>query len=187
LDDSDFEFGVTPFYFLRHGETFETERGILQGQNDTRLNPKGRESAVRAAEALDSVLLRSIYASSLRRAWDTASILSVLKGVPAFPLPGVMERDWGPYQGFPKEMRPKDANPRQAESMDSFRSRVLSAIKSIRGPSPVLIVAHSGVFRVLCSSIGLSEDPAVTVASGMVVKFQPPSKPGANWRLNLVG
>ena len=52
LEQTRFEFGVTPFYFLRHGETRETERGIVQGQNDTRLIAKGRQSAVKAAGAL---------------------------------------------------------------------------------------------------------------------------------------
>jgi len=184
---ADFEFGVHPFYFLRHGATYETERGILQGQNDTRLTPKGRDSAVKAAEALDSVLLRSIYASSLHRAWQTASILSVLKGVPVFPLPGLMERYWGPYQGFPKEMRSTQPDTKGIETMEEFRTRVMTAMESIRGPSPVLIVAHSGVFRVLCHQIGISTDPAVTVESGLVVKFEPSQGPNHSWHLSIVG
>ena len=182
-----FEFGVTPFYFLRHGETRETEQGLNQGQNDTRLIPKGRKSALKAVEALDGVLLRSIYASPLKRAWETASIVSTLTGVPVFPLPGLMERNWGPYQGLPKERRPACSDASSVEGLEAFSSRILAAMRSISGPSPVLVVAHSGVFRLLCHHTGLSDDPAVTLASGMVLKLAPPEGQRRSWHISVVG
>jgi probable phosphoglycerate mutase len=187
LDELRFEFGVTPFYFLRHGETRETERGIVQGQNDTRLIAKGRQSAVKAAGALDGVLLRSIYASPLKRAWETASILSILRGVPVFPAPGLMERNWGPYQGLHKELRPSDPSAGTVESREAFAKRVIAAMRSISGPSPLVVVAHSGVFRVLCGHLGHSDDPAVTVPSGLVVRFEPPRDRRQGWHLSAVG
>ncbi|NNG03767.1 MAG: histidine phosphatase family protein [Inquilinus sp.] len=187
LEASSFEFGVTPFYFLRHGETRENEEGIVQGQNDTRLIAKGRQSAQRAGEALGGVLLRSIYASPLERAWQTATIVSILTGVPAFPMPGLMERNWGPYQGGPKDLRPAEPDPEAVESHDDFSSRVLTAMRSINGPSPVLVVAHSGVFRVLCRHAKLSENPAVSVSSGMAVKFEPPGAQRRRWHISVVG
>ncbi len=187
MEGPEFEFGVTPFYFLRHGETRESEKGILQGQNDTRLIAKGRESALKAVDALDGVLLRSIYASPLKRAWETASIVSTLTGVPVFPLPGLMERNWGPYQGLPKEMRPTRSDAGSVEGLEDFSLRILAALRSISGPSPVLIVAHSGVFRLLCHHTGLSDDPAVTLASGMVLKFAPPEGQRRHWHISVVG
>lgn len=187
VEDLSFEFGVTPFYFLRHGETRESEAGIVQGQNDTRLIAKGRQSALTAAKALDGILLRSIHASPLDRTWQTASIVSVLRGVPAFPVPGLMERNWGPYQGLPKEMRPKRPDADSVESLDAFSSRVLAAMRSISGPSPVLVVAHSGVFRLLCNHTGLTDNPSVSLASGMVLKFVPPGDRGPGWHIEVVG
>lgn len=187
LEPSHFEFGVTPFYFLRHGETRETERGIVQGQNDTRLIAKGRQSAVRAAGALDGVLLRSIHASPLKRAWETASILSLLRGVPVFPVPGLMERNWGPYQGLHKKLRPADPRAETVESREAFAKRVIGAMRSITGPAPLVVVAHSGVFRVLCGHMGLSDDPSVTVPSGLVVRLEPPGDRRSGWHLSVVG
>jgi len=187
LDESRFEFGVTPFYFLRHGETRETERGIVQGQNDTRLIAKGRQSAVKAAGALDGVLLRSIYASPLKRAWETASILSILRGVPVFPAPGLMERNWGPYQGLHKDLRPSEPSVNSVEGREAFAKRVIAAMRLIDGPSPLLVVAHSGVFRVLCGHFGLSDSSAVTVASGLVVMLEPPGAQRSRWHLSAVG
>ncbi len=187
LEDSRFEFGVTPFYFLRHGETRETERGIVQGQNDTRLIDKGRQSAVKAAGALEGVFLRSIHASPLRRAWETASILSVLRGVPVFPVPGLMERNWGPYQGLHKDLRPSEPSVDTVEGREAFAKRVIAAMRSISGPAPLVVVAHSGVFRVLCGHIGLSDSPQVTVPSGLVLRFEPPGDQRRRWHLSVVG
>ena len=186
-DDRRFEFGVTPFYFLRHGETRESVRGIVQGQNDTRLNAKGRQSARKAAASLDGVTLRSIYASPLKRTWETARILSILTGVPVFPVPGLMERNWGPYQGRPKSMRPASPAEGSVESLEAFTARVVAAMDTIRGPSPVLVVAHSGVFRQLCSYTGLSDDPAVSVANDMVLRLEPPSERRPGWHISVVG
>ena len=187
MEPPGFAFGATPFYFLRHGETRETERGIVQGQNDTRLIAKGRQSAVTAAGALDGLLLRSIHASPLKRSWETASILSILRGVPVFPVPGLMERNWGPYQGLHKNLRPSDPSAESVESREAFARRVIAAMRAITGPSPLVVVAHSGVFRVLCGHIGLSERPAVTLSSGMVLRFEPPDGERSGWHLSVVG
>lgn len=142
---------------------------------------------MKAAESLDGTLLRSIYASPLERTWETASIISVLRGVPVFPLPGLMERNWGPYQGLPKEMRPNRPDAKSVESTDAFRSRVVAAMQSITGPPPVLIVAHSGVFRLLCHYTGLSDNHAVSVASDMVLKLEPPGDHRQRWHVSVVG
>lgn len=153
MPDSTFKFGITPFYFLRHGETPESRDGILQGHNETELNAAGRKMAENAARSLSTIPLGSIYASPLKRAWRTASIISVLTGVPVYPLPGLMERYWGIYQGQRKDRRPSSPNPESAEPIEKFTQRIVRAIESIPGPSPVLIVTHSGVFRVICEHI----------------------------------
>ena len=134
LANATFEFGTTPFYFLRHGETPESRDGILQGQSETQLTAVGREMAETAGHRLSEIPLGSIYASPLKRAWRTASIISVLTGVPAYPLPGLMERDWGMYQGQPKDLRPSSPNPESAEPIADFIGRIVQAIESISGP-----------------------------------------------------
>ena len=168
MPKSRFEFGITPFYFLRHGETRESREGILQGQNETELNTAGRRMAEAAANVLSGVPLGSIYASPLKRAWQTASIVSVLTGVPVYPLPGLMERHWGIFQGQHKDRRPSSPNPESVESLGAFTQRFVQAIESIPGPSPVLIVTHSGVFRILCAHIGIAVDRSISVAGGLV-------------------
>jgi len=186
LSDTAFEFGATPFYFLRHGETPESRDGILQGQSETELNAAGRAMAEDAARSLSEISLGSIYASPLKRTWRTASIVSLLTGTPAYPLPGLMERDWGIYEGQPKDQRPSSPNPESAESLEAFTQRIVQAIESIPGPSPVLIVTHSGVFRIICAHIGIPVDRGISVASGQVLKFEPPTSGRTSWRISAV-
>ena len=183
---SDFEFGVTPFYFLRHGETRESRAGILQGQNETELTIGGRQMAEAAAQALSDVTLGSIYASPLKRAWRTASVVSVLTGTPVYSLPGLMERHWGKFQGRRKNLRPATPNPESAETLEDFRHRVAEAMTSISGPSPVLVVAHSGVFRAIGDSIGFPIEDRVSVTSGEVLKLEPPAASRRTWRISVV-
>ena len=158
----------------------------MQGQSETELNAAGRKMAEAAAQALLSVPLRSIYASPLKRTWRTASVVSVLTRVPVYAIPGLMERHWGRYQGRPKAERPATANPETAESLQDFRDRVTKAMESIPGPSPVLIVAHSGVFRALCDCTGITMESQVSVTSGEVLKVEPPAAFGERWRISAV-
>jgi hypothetical protein len=111
LTDSTFEFGTTPFYFLRHGETHESREGIVQGQNETELTTAGRRMAEAAAETLLNASLGSIYASPLKRAWTTASIVSVLTGVPVYALP-----DGTPLGQVPRP--PQGSSPDHAQPGD---------------------------------------------------------------------
>ena len=181
-----FIFDVTPFYFLRHGETSESKKGILQGQTETELNGKGRWTAEQAGERLIGTNLRSIYASPLKRAWQTAYIVSVLTGVPTLPAPGLVERKWGVFEGRPKSERPKAVDPPTVETMGAFEGRVLSTMRSISGPIPLLVVAHSGVFRVLARHAGLSIDNSTTVESGHLFLFEPPGVERNRWRISEV-
>ena len=181
-----FVFDVTPFYFLRHGETAETEQGILQGQTDSELSPRGRQTAEAAAERLAKVTLRSIYASPLIRAWQTASIVSALAGVKVQPLPGLMERNWGIFEGRVTSERPSTPDPETVEPLAEFSSRILGAMRSISGPSPVLVVSHSGVFRVLARYAGLSIGNSTSVGSSQPLLLDPSPSQGSRWRISEV-
>lgn len=183
---SDFVFDVSPFYFLRHGETRESQAGILQGQVDTALSATGRKTAEDAGQRMIGHDLGSIYASPLQRAWTTASIVSVLTGAPRYPLPGLMERCWGIYEGRPKSERPRTPNPESVETLEAFSARVVAAMRSISGPSPVLVIAHSGVFRVLCQHFGFEMDMTTSISSADLVFLTPPKNGQTRWHINAV-
>jgi probable phosphoglycerate mutase len=187
MNDDRFVYGMTPFYFVRHGQTPQNERGIVQGQSDTELNRNGISSAEKSALALQSIGLRSIYASPLKRAWRTATIIKALTGAPPLhPLPGLMERHWGKYEGLPKTQRPNETDPDTAETLATFTDRVLAAMTSITGPPPVLVVAHSGVFRILCRHAGLRADLKLSLSSGEALRFNPPTTQRPRWQISMV-
>ena len=177
-----FVHGRSPFYFLRHGETRENRDGILQGQSDTELTAAGKEMALSAAQVLAEIGLGSIYASPLKRTWLTASIVAELSGLRARPMADLMERHWGTFEGKPKATRPRLANPETAEPIDDFSNRVTRAMDSITGPSPTLVVAHSGVFKVICATLEVSGRGA-RLAPGQAVTFVPPTAAKGRWRL----
>ena len=65
-------------YFIRHGETDWNRDMRFQGRMDTELNDTGRAQAARAAEEArsESVCFDRIYCSPLRRAAETAKIVT---------------------------------------------------------------------------------------------------------------
>lgn len=187
LTGETFQFGKTPFYFLRHGETDDSELGIVQGQDESVLNDEGRLTAWKAAGILSPIHLRSLYSSPLRRAWETAEIIARRTALPIVPLPGLMERHWGQYQGKSRDSRPRLRDPDGVETADQFWSRIHAAMQSIAGPCPVLVVAHSGVFRLLCEHAGLTVDQRTAVANGLVYCFEPPGRQNREWHIEMVG
>ncbi|KZT61565.1 phosphoglycerate mutase-like protein [Calocera cornea HHB12733] len=62
-------------WIVRHGETDENHQGIIQGQLDTKLNPKGRAQASRTGEALATIPFKRAYSSDLSRAAETAKAI----------------------------------------------------------------------------------------------------------------
>ena len=182
MSDS-FSFEKTPFYFLRHGETVEGSKGVLQGQTETVLNSVGRKTAEQAAERLVITNLRSIYTSPLKRAQQTASIVSIMTGAPTHAAPGLMERKWGIFEGRPKTERPSTEDPPTVERIGEFTSRVLDTMRSISGPTPLLIVAHSGVFRILARYAGFPITNAASVINGHLLQFEPPVEGREYWRI----
>ncbi|MDH3233395.1 MAG: histidine phosphatase family protein [Alphaproteobacteria bacterium] len=184
--ENGFEFGVTPFYFLRHGETDDSRTGVLQGQRETQLNAEGLRQAERVGRRLVAAQLGSIHASPLARAWKTASIVSLMTGAPAYRVPGLMERHWGIYEGQRKGARPNTRNPDTVETVEAFAERVLAAMKSIKGPLPALIVAHSGVFRAIGEHIGLRIDTPSAIGNDQLVLLEPAKRPDGGWHISEV-
>jgi broad specificity phosphatase PhoE len=63
---------------LRHGESEGNAQGRMQGRRDYPLSPLGREQAARAAAFISGsgLKLDAVYASPLKRAFETATIVA---------------------------------------------------------------------------------------------------------------
>lgn len=161
------------FYFARHGETDCNRRGIVQGrQIDAGLNAMGQAQAARLADRFAGVPLDAIYASTLRRATETAACIASLH--PNAPLrldPDLAEMSWGRYEGRVLDDRLRarfeglatrwklgdpEARPDGGESAHDVQTRALRAVNRIRARHPgqtVLVVTHGRFLRILLATL----------------------------------
>jgi bisphosphoglycerate-dependent phosphoglycerate mutase len=80
-------------YFVRHGETDENRRGIIQGHLDTDLNAIGLEQSEVVAKELQSVPFDAGFSSDLKRAikvlsfdviWDIVDLIQAQRPQKSF-------------------------------------------------------------------------------------------------------
>ena len=89
----------TIIILVRHGETVDNARQIMQGQTQGELNERGREQALQVAERLAAEALDAVVASDLHRAIQTAEIIAAPHGLQVATIPLLRERDWGGFTG----------------------------------------------------------------------------------------
>ena len=93
---------MTTLLLVRHGETVDNVRQIMQGQTQGELTPNGIEQARALAAELKDTPIDVFVSSDLKRAFDTCVILAAAHGVS----PDIIvqtkllrERDWGSFTG----------------------------------------------------------------------------------------
>ena len=106
----------TEFVMFRHGQTADNAAGILQGHRDTLLDELGRTQARWAAERLKDTQIDAIYASDLKRAFETARIIGETAGVDPIPSKGLREWHLGELEG----QRSKELWEKHFEIMNCF-------------------------------------------------------------------
>lgn len=148
-----------PFYFLRHGVTDHNQRRLVMGQLDIPLNDAGRRQAEQAGLVLGGQPIGQILASPLARATETAAIIGRHLGLAVTVLEALRERDWGEMAGRSyRELMRADAIPAGAETLAAFSGRVLGALGRLAPGGVPLLVAHSGICRVLRHALSIVDD-----------------------------
>ena len=89
----------TTIILVRHGETVDNARQVMQGQTQGELNEKGIEQARQVAGRLAGEQLDAVVASDLHRAVQTAEIIASPHGLEVSTIPLLRERDWGGFTG----------------------------------------------------------------------------------------
>lgn len=128
------------------------------GSLDIPLNSLGLVQAKESAEILSQYEIQEIWSSPLVRASKTAEIVAQRLHIPLNIHNGLAERNYGEWEGKPKSTIDRNSLPPNGESWDQFFQRSSDAIKfilSIKGK--LLIVAHSGTYRVLAELLQLSD------------------------------
>jgi broad specificity phosphatase PhoE len=170
-----------PFYFLRHGETVSNVDDTIAGSLDVALTARGIEQARAAASKLRDRGVGAVHCSRLRRAKETAEYVAAALRLSVTVIPELAERSWGELEGKPRRLRVAGVTPPGGEKPEAFRDRVLRGLGKIAPGGLPLIVAHSGVFRVLCDILRLPPQEA-RIDNARPVRFAPPAEGGA-WSL----
>ncbi len=135
----------TTIFLVRHGETVDNARQIMQGQTQGELNQRGREQAEQVAQRLVSEPLDAIVASDLHRAIQTAEIIAEPHGLPVVTTPLLRERDWGSFTGrFIPDLR-NEVWPDDIESEEALLERARSFLINMTATYPgkrVVAVGH---------------------------------------------
>ena len=144
---------------VRHA--LPVRRESVDGPADPELSADGRAQAEHLATYLSSEHLDAIYASPLRRAYQTAQVVAALHGVDVQLVDGVAEFDRLSSDYVPTEELKAANDPRyhamingewdtDEETSDEFRKRVLLTIEELIEAHPgqrVAVVCHGGVIN----------------------------------------
>jgi len=157
------------FYIARHGLTDWNLVPKVQGITDIPLNEGGMKQAYALAEnikkaiAEDGVKIDKICTSPLKRAYETARIVSEVNNIPLEIEERLIEQAFGKYEGWQKTENDNSfhvAKQQMAESYDGGESMLrlaqriynyLDELKNKDSNETYLLVTHGGIARVLHS------------------------------------
>ncbi|MGV8169015.1 MAG: histidine phosphatase family protein [Candidatus Nanoarchaeia archaeon] len=143
-------------FLVRHGETIENKKGIIQGHLPGRLSKKGKEQAGKLALRLKNEKFDIVYSSDLARAADTAkAIMKYHKGMPIIFSEEIREVHLGEAAGKKKKEIDWNKPIKGAEKYSELRKRAKKFLYKIhkKHKNTVLIVGHDGINVALISVI----------------------------------
>ncbi len=156
-------------YVVRHGQTDQNVLGLVQGDTESDLTEKGREEAKALQELVESLNIDVVVSSPLRRALDTAKLITNNKKEIIID-ERLIERDFGLSEGKPvdEELTVKywdfslNTDINQVEKVQDLMFRITEFIEDMRNKyddKKVLVVAHSAILRAIHYAInGIPED-----------------------------
>ena len=138
---------------VRHGETLENQKGILQGQMQGTLSPAGKKQAQQVAQRLKGEKIDVIYSSDLARAVETADAIARFHPKARVHLvKELRETDLGTLTGASKHTVDWERLPPDVESREALWKRASEFLRKVYDKHPsdtVVFVGHSGINRAL--------------------------------------
>ena len=155
------------FCGLRHGATDWNRQGLFQGRTDNLLNEDGLRQAHEAASMLRGAGISRIVASPLVRAARTAEIIADAIAVPLAIDDGIIEFDFGSFEGLPvRDLMIRHGVtsatglvsilPADGENWDAMTERSLACVSSWLDRHPgehVLFVCHDAVMQGMANAL----------------------------------
>ena len=148
---------------LRHTRPLGAE-GLCYGRSDLALDDSFEAESTRLAKDLPSVA--RIVTSPLSRCHRLAQALGQARGLPVQVLPGLIEMDFGLWEGRRWDDVPRHeldqwsadfhhARPHGGESVAQLLARARAALDAATaGPAPVLAVTHAGIIKAALAATG---------------------------------
>lgn len=165
---------MTTLYLLRHGQTEENVRHILQGHMPGTLNEEGKAQAKTAATKLRTLDIDTVLCSDLKRCTDTYDIIKgELPEMPEMATTTLLrERGWGSATGMVADKTKRIEIPKDAESMRQMKARARIFIDFVRSTYPgknVLAISHGLFCRVIqCVLAGNEVKDIVPMENGEI-------------------
>lgn len=148
-------------YVTRHGETPYNVENRICGISDISLNEHGKKQAQMIGEKLSQYHIDLIIASPLKRAQETANIISHQMKVPVITDDRIQEINFGIFEGMPgknEDFRYVKKNHAisypQGEKLFQVVQRVynfLDEIEQTYAKQNILVVCHGGIVRIIHS------------------------------------
>ena len=136
---------MTTLYLVRHGETVDNVRQIMQGQTQGELTDNGLNQAREVCQQLKDIPLSAVIASDLKRSIDTAMVIAEPHQLQVITTPLLRERDWGGFTGrFIPSLKGEEW-PDDIETLENLLSRAGEFIAYIKDTYPgkkVVAVGH---------------------------------------------
>ena len=151
------------FLLVRHGQNDMVGKKLAGRLPDVHLNENGKAQARRLAAELAGLPIKSVIASPLERAQETAAPIASVHGLPVELLPDLLEIDYGAWQGKSlKQLRrrklwkdvqnhPGEVRFPEGESFVEAQTRVAESLLALSNQYDkkdlVVCVAHCDVIR----------------------------------------
>lgn len=162
---------------IRHGQTDANVSRQLQGSRlDQSLNEVGRSQAEAVLPLLQKEQVDAVYASHLKRAYETAEIITNHLGLEVRPTQLISEKDFGEltsktwdqaHQEFGNEQLREldrahayDYRPYNGESVDQVKERIgifLDQVQQRHPSQSIIAVTHGGIIRTLYHMLDIEQ------------------------------
>lgn len=161
---------------MRHGQPDKEAHGRCYGRLDIGLSPEGRRQLCQKLDFLVSLRPDALYASTSKRALDSAEHIGERLNLPVEARPELREIDFGVFEGltyteiedrYPSEFkqwmeRPTEIKFPQGESFAEMQVRLLQFrgyLSEVHCSHSVVVVSHAGVNRlILADALGLASN-----------------------------
>jgi len=145
---------------IRHGETEENVKKLIQGRIPGKLTKKGISQSKKLAKRLKNEKIDAIFSSDLKRAEDTVKEIAKFQKAPVFYISELREKNFGVFEGCPREeyySAVEKSNlsfgkfkPENGESLEEVKKRIerflQELFKKYKGKT-VLLCTHGGVIK----------------------------------------